>query len=352
MKGKSETGRGAGGVLAVALLMLGLALPAPAQPLGRYAAERPVMGTAFRMVAYAPDSLAAHRAFDAAFARLDALDRRLSDYRADSELSRLSATAGTGRAVPVSDDLWAVLAAAQRMAEASGGAFDVTVGPLTRLWRHARRRGTRPPEEALHAALAAVGYRHLQLGPAVQTVRLARPGMRLDLGGIAKGYAAAEALRVLEQHGLPRALVDAGGDLALGLPPPGEAGWRVAVRTVDEAGGRAAEEVLLAACAVATSGDAYRYVEVDGVRYSHLLDPRTGLGLTHRREVTVIAPGGMLADALASALSVLPPEEGLALARMHPGTAARLVEQDAGGRWHAVATPAFPSPTHPPDPDL
>ncbi len=311
-----------------------------AQPLERFVFSRPQMGTQVNLVLYAPDSALARRAAAAVFARIDTLNRRLSDYLAESELNRLSATAGTGRDVPVSDDLWTVLAAAQRLAEATDGAFDVTVGPLTRLWRHAARRSELPPAEELEKARRAVGYRHVRLDPDARTVRLVQPGMRLDLGGIAKGYAADEALAVLRTFGITQALVDAGGDVALGEPPPAAPGWRVAVSAVDENGEVVQEARLLARSAVATSGDTYRFVEVDGVRYSHLLDPRTGLGLTDRSLVTVVAPTGMQADALASAVGVLGPEAGLAFVAGLPGVAARIIAPE-GARHRFSQSPTF-----------
>jgi thiamine biosynthesis lipoprotein len=188
----------------------------------------------------------------------------------------------------VSDDLRDVLRAAVAVSEASDGAFDVTVGPLVALWRAARATGRLPDAAALEAARAKVGWRKLEVRG--NHVELA-PGMRLDLGGIGKGYAADAALATLRARGVERALVDIGGDLALGEGP-----WTVRV---------AGEPRELERCGVAASGDTERFVEVDGVRYSHLLDPRTGLGLTHGIEVTVIAPTATEADAWASAASVL-----------------------------------------------
>ena len=327
--------------IALFLTLAGVAAsPLRAQPLERYAYSRAQMGTAFNIVLYAPDSVLAQRAADAAFARIDTLNEHLSDYLADSELSRLSATAGQGQAVPVSDDLWAVLMAAQRMAEQTGGAFDVTVGPLTRLWRWAMRRDRLPPEDRLAHARQAVGYRHLVLDSLAHTVSLKKLEMGLDLGGIAKGFAVDEALEVLQAFGLTRVLIDGGGDLRLGDPPPGAPGWRIEVSRVNADGERVQEERFLARKAVATSGATYRYVEVDGVRYSHLLDPRTGMGLTDERLVTVIAPTGMQADALASALSVLGPDDGLAFAAGLPEVAARFILGKAEG-YHQRQSPTF-----------
>ena len=298
------------------------------------------MGTQFNIVLYAPDSTTARRAAAAAFARIDTLNQHLSDYLSDSELSRLSATAGSGRDVPVGDDLWTVLHAAQRLAAQTDGAFDVTVGPLTRLWRWATRRQRLPPDDQLAQARAATGYRFLTLDSAARTARLTRPDMRLDLGGIAKGYAVDEALKVLQAHGFSRALIDGGGDIRLGDPPPDRAGWRVTISTARDGSEPVTEERMLARRAIATSGATYRYVEVDGVRYSHLLDPRTGIGMTDERLVTVIAPTGMQADALASALSILDPEDGLALAAETPDTAARIILR-VGEGYQQQQSPPF-----------
>ncbi len=310
------------------------------------------MGTEFRIVLYAPAAPAARRAADAAFARVDELDRRLSDYRPESELSRLSATAGSGGAVPLSQDLWSVLEAAQSIAALTDGAFDVTVGPFSRLWRWAARRGRLVPPDRLEEVRSAVGHRWLRLDADRRTATLERPGMRLDLGGIGKGYAADEALATLRAHGIDRALVDAGGDVVAGAPPPGKAGWRIEVptaKTADESIARSgpeaspqssppptsessAEWISLARGAIATSGDASRFVVVDGIRYSHILDPRTGIPLRERRVVTVLAPTATRADALASALSVLGPGSGFALADGLPGVGARIIESNGSGR--------------------
>ena len=328
--------------LLIVVFCAATAWPLPAQPLERYAFNRAQMGTQFNIVLYAPDSLHARRAADAAFARIDTLNQHLSDYLSESELSRLSATAGSDRDVPVGDDLWTVLQNAQRLAAQTDGAFDVTVGVLTRLWRWAMRRGRLPPDDELAQAREAVGYQHLVLDSVARTARLDRPGMRLDLGGIAKGYAVDEALTVLQAHGLPHALIDGGGDIRLGEPPPGQRGWRVELTTVRADGQRTTEARLLARRAIATSGATYRYVEVDGIRYSHILDPRTGMGLTDERVVTVIAPTGMQADALASAFSVLNPDEALAFVGGLAGVAVRLIQRVDDG-YRQRQSPPFES---------
>lgn len=288
------------------------------------------MGMPFKLVLYAADADAANRASKAAYARIAELDGRLSDYQNDSELSRLSGTAGQGAAVPVSEDLWKVLARSQELAERSEGAFDVTVGPYVRLWRRARRQHVLPSSERLDEAGRAVGYRGMVLDEAAKQVELKRPGMRLDLGGIAAGFALDEALAVLRRQGVSRALLDASGDILVGDPPPGAAGWRIGVAPLDAPDGQPSCYLTLVNAAVTTSGDAWQYVEIGGVRYSHIVDPRTGLGLTERSSVTVVAPDCTTADSLATAICVLGPEPGAALAEDTPGVAALIVREVDG----------------------
>ena len=308
----------------------------------RFIYERAEMAVPFRITLFAPDEQAAREAADAAFDRVRALNGALSDYDSDSELSRLSRTAGQGLAVPVSDDLWRVLEAAQQLAERSGGAFDITVGPLVNLWRHARRQRTLPPPEKIQEMRQRVGYTNLRLDPNARTAELQKSGMRLDLGGIAKGYAVDEALRVVRTRGYGQALVAASGDMVAGDPPPGMNGWRVAITPLD-APGAPRTTVAIANCGIATSGDTFQRIEINGVRYSHILDPRSGFGLTDHALVTVIAPTGMIADALATAVSVMPAADAMALIKSTPEAAGRIVrktnetiEVKEAGRWAEV----------------
>jgi len=272
-----------------------LALAPVALTAERFESGEPVMGTVARITLYASSAGEARAGFAAAFDRIRALDAELSDYRPDSELMRLCRRAG--EAVKVSDDLFRVLQDAQRVARDTNGAFDVTLGPLVRLWRRTRLKGRLPAPAEIARARGLCGYRRMTLDGRRRTVRLESKGMLLDLGGIAKGYAAAEALGVLHARGLGRALVAIGGDLALGDAPPEKPGWRVEIEHL----GKVME---LANVCVSTSGDAVQFVEIGGVRYSHILDPRTGVGVRNQKAVTVIAPEGAIADALATAISV------------------------------------------------
>jgi thiamine biosynthesis lipoprotein len=298
--------------------------------LARFEFEQTEMAVPMRIVLYAADSATATRVAREAFARIHALNAIMSDYDAQSELRRLCDTAGSGKAVRVSDDLWKVLAHAQAVSAQSEGAFDVTVGPVVRLWRRARRQRELPPPEALAAARALVGYQLVRLDPHAHSVELLKPGMRLDLGGIAKGYAMDEAYAALRHAGVPRALVEAGGDVRLGDPPPERPGWHLALQPLDDPHGRPESYLVLSRVAVSTSGDAMQFVEIGGRRYSHIVDPRTGMALTDHSRVTVVAPDGITADALTKVVSVLEPKKGLNVIEDTPGVAAQIVRAPDG----------------------
>lgn len=315
----------------------------------RFEFTQPQMGVPCRIVLYAPDAASASNAAYAAFARIAALNQIMSDYEDDSELTLLSHTAGSGRAVKVSDDLWRVLECGQGFAGRSDGAFDVTVGPIVQLWRRARRQHELPDPARLAAASQAVGYRKLVLDSRQHTAKLTVPGMRLDLGGIAKGYAVDEALKTLRAYGVKRALVSGGGDMAASDPPPGTRGWRIEVAPLDATNAPPRCFVLVKNCGLATSGDLFQYVELGGRRYSHIVDPHTGVGLTDHSLVTVLAPNGMTADALSTAVSVLGPETGLKLVEATPRAAAHIVRKPHG-RIEVFESKRFGKFVEPPPP--
>jgi thiamine biosynthesis lipoprotein len=322
-----------------ALLCAGCVTP-PQAELHRYEFSQPQMGVPFRIVLYTTNQAHAETAAKAAFDRIRELNDKLSDYDLDSELSKLSRASGQGRTVPVGEDLWKVLTAAQNWARLSDGAFDVTVGPVVNLWRHARRQQQLPRADRLSEAKARVGYTNLVLDPKNQTALLLVPEMRLDLGGIAKGFAADEALKILRRQGIRSALVAAAGDIALGEAPPGEHGWKVTLASLDVTNAPPPKVLTLASCGVATSGDLFQRLEIDGVRYSHIVNPRTGIGLTDHSLVSIIAPDCMAADALATALSVLGPEKGLRLVKATPGTGMRLLRTPNQNKIEVVEYPS------------
>jgi len=245
-----------------------------------------------------------------------------------------------GQPVRVSAELFDVLTKANRFSELSQGAFDVTVGPLVRQWRFARKKKVLPLPPEVRFASAAVGYRKVLLNSKTRTVTLQAPNMRLDLGGIAKGYAADEALAILRAKGLTRALVAASGDIAAGQAPPGKRGWKVSISSLDPSTNQSTAAVLLRNAAISTSGDIEQFIEIGGTRYSHIVDPKTGHGLTNRIQVTVIARKATDTDALATAVSVLGPERGLQLVEAFPSCSALILLKDEA-KTRVIASKRF-----------
>jgi FAD:protein FMN transferase len=287
------------------------------------------MGTLMRIKLYAPNQAAAKQAFTAAFNRIAQLDQTLSDYNPTSELNHLT-TAAYPNPTHVSQDLFNVVAASLQIAGHSNGAFDITIGPLTHLWRQARRDHRIPSRAGIEAAKARCGYQKLHLNRAAQTIQLDAPQMQLDVGGIAKGYAAEEALTVLKNLGFTHALVAASGDLAFGDAPPNEPGWKIGIDSLDQADKPFTRVLFLTNLAVSTSGSTEQFLESNGKSYSHIIDPKTGMGLVDNMTVTTIDKHGMLADAAATAVSVLGCDKGLAYVEREPGLAAFIIVKNQG----------------------
>jgi thiamine biosynthesis lipoprotein len=264
------------------------------------------------------------------------------------------ARAAAGTPIAIGADLFTLLETSDALARRTGGAFDVTIGRLTHLWRRARRVNALPSAADVEAARLAGGHARVHLERGRRTVTLAGPGIELDLGAIAKGYAADEALGVLRARGIGAALVAIGGDIAAGDPPPGRPSWTVAVPRLDAFAKTTAPEsywIALAHAAVSTSGDAEQWMTAGGVRYSHVIDPRTGWPLTGRQSTSVVARRGIDADALSTAIGVLDDAAGAALIRDWRSGAqapAALWQRAAGGAvtdhhtstWPAIAGPA------------
>lgn len=280
------------------------------------------MGMPVRIAVYAQDERAASAAARAAFAHIASLEDRMSDYRVDSEVRRLELRPREW--VPVSAPLYDVLARAIEIAQASDGAFDPTVGPLVQLWREARRTGRLPSRAAIQSARERVCWRYLSIDSS-RRVRLDRAGMRLDLGGIAKGYILQSAVDLLRTRGVKHVMIEAGGDIVVGDPPPGRRGWRIETPGADTTIRALAGQ--LARASISTSGPSEQFIEIDGVRYSHVIDPRTGDALTRPLHATVIASDGATADALSTALTVLDASRHAAFLARFPGVAAGIHER-------------------------
>jgi len=271
------------------------------------------MGVEVRIVLYARSSEVAEKAAKEAFASFRALNEIMTDYDSESELMLLSESRGSTK---VSDDLFTVLKAAKHYCTISEGAFDVTIGPLVGLWRRSRRMQELPRQQLVEEAKERVGNHLWELDEKSQSVRLLKANMKFDLGAIAKGYAVDKAFEIIEKHGIMAQLVDAGGDFRVGVPPPGMEGWRIAKNN---------KTVLLKNAAMATSGGRFQFVEIDGVRYAHIVDPKTGFGITGLQTVHVTAPTAMEADALATAVIILGEKKGKALIDALPNVSVEIV---------------------------
>lgn len=306
----------------------------------KYIFERPEMGSPFTITIEAADSMAASIAAAAAFQKADTLNGLLSDYIDSSEINRLSATSGQGRFVRVSTPLFTILQRSVEAAQWSGGSYDVTIGPVVKLWRKARKTRVFPDADSIRAALRKTGYRYVHLDTLNQSVWLERPGMQLDVGGLGKGFVAQAALDLLAEHGFQTAMVNAGGKIVVGKAPSGRQGWVIGINAPNEKEEILPGLLLLKHKAIATSGDIYQYVEWKGRRYSHIVNPKTGIGLTRRRNVTAIAADGTQADWLATACSILSYHKSLKLIRHFP-EAALLITESRNGRIIRKSSPDF-----------
>ncbi len=289
------------------------------------------MGTLFNITLFASDQPSANAAAVAAFQRVADLERIMTDYDPRSELRQLCLRPA-GEPTRVSPELFYIIQESQRVARETGGAYDITVGPYVHAWRAARKSGVLPSAQELARLRQAVGYEKLRLDARSRSVTLLVPNMELDLGGIGKGYAADEALAVLRRKGITRALVAASGDIAIGDAPPGKAGWKVGIQSMDGAPDELYRTVLLHNAGVSTSGDTEQNVEINGVRYSHIIDPATGLGLTNRVQDTIIGPNATITDGLDTPIGIMGVKRGLALIDSQPKLAAIIVVKDGTGR--------------------
>ena len=304
---------------------------------------RYLMGTSIRVEVYGGTLGDRQAAAAEAFGAVAEVDRLMSDYRSDSELTRLNQTAAHG-AVPVSAPLLSVLEAADRVSRASAGAFDVTVGPLVRLWGFKDKRAHMPTAAELAVVRDVVDYRNVILDRAAHSVRFARLGVQIDLGGIAKGFAVEVAAASLRRRGLS-GVVDAGGNQFMVGLPPGKPRWSVGLSR--PGGADALLGVLdLAGGALSTSSDASNFLTAGGKTYGHLLDPRSLQPSDASLSVTIVSPDGTLSDALSKAVFVLGPRAGLELLASFPHTAGIVAYQLADGRLAVAVSPELAAAFH------
>ena len=270
----------------------------------RYAYSIQKMGSPFNLVLYADTKQIADSAAKESFKLVDSINLICSDYDSTSELFKLRYSV-VGLPVRVSPILFELLYVAKAANKDAYGSFDITVGPLSRLWRSARKSQQFPTNGAINTARNRIGFNKVQLDSAAQTITFLQPNMQLDMGAIAKGYAADKVLALLQSRGITTALVDAGGDMVVAGMPPQKKGWTIGINVPGQQEQLLEPKLILSNKAVATSGDAFQYMLHEGKKYGHIIDPRTGYGVTFQRNVTVVAPDATTADWLATACSIL-----------------------------------------------
>jgi thiamine biosynthesis lipoprotein len=305
--------------------------------------EEAIMGTAIRVELWCDDLREGEAAAAAVMQEMHRIDRTMSPHKPGSELSRINREAAQ-RAVPLSEEMWGLLTRAVAFSALSGGAFDISYAAAGQHYDYRARK--RPDAATLAAAQARVGWRKLCLDPHGRTLRFAEPGMRIDLGGFAKGHAVDNAATLLRQRGIAHAMVSAGGDSRVigdrcGRP------WSVAIRDPRREG-QAVAVLPLEDVSISTSGDYERYFDDGAERVHHLIDPATGRSPQGVHSVTVLADDGLSCEALSKAVFVLGPVQGLALIETVPGVDAVVV--DSAGTLHASSNllHGLPQPPHPP----
>jgi thiamine biosynthesis lipoprotein len=299
----------------------------------RYAYSMQKMGSPFNIVLYADTKQMADSVAQESFKLVDSINLVCSDYDSSSELFKLR-YAAVGKSIKVSPILMELFCTAHKAYKDADGSFDITVGPLSRLWRSARKSQQFPTNAAINEARNRVGFNKLQIDSNAQTITFLQSKMQLDMGAIAKGYAADKVLALLQSHGITTALVDAGGDMvAFGIPPQ-KKGWTIGINVPGQQEKLLERKLVLSNKAVATSGDAFQFMVHEGKRYGHIIDPRTGYGVTFQRNVTVVAPTATTADWLATACSILTLEQVKILAKKYKSEV--LITTLQNGRIHKV----------------
>jgi thiamine biosynthesis lipoprotein len=316
-----------------------ITLSAEAQ-LKRFTFSQPKMGSPFTIIFYSADSLRADVVAAQCFQLVDSLVSIFSDYIDSSELNKLCATAGkTDSYVKVSADLFNILLLSKKAYEKSDGTFDITLGPLTKLWRKARKEKIFPDDTTIRRKLALTGFKKIKIDTTTHSVLLLQPGMQLDLGGIAQGYIGQRVIDFLKEENISNALVDVSGDIVTTGSPPNTKGWTVAINIPGKTDELQKQNLLISNKAVTSSGDAYQYMEHNKKRYSHIIDPKTGYGITSQKNVTVIANDGTTADWLTKACSILSFHKAKKL--VHSLQAEVLIAQIKNGRIISHSTIGF-----------
>jgi thiamine biosynthesis lipoprotein len=332
------------------VLLLGISLPmsAPSAHAQWLTGEEAIMGTAIRVELWVDDEATGEAAIAAVMAEMHRIDRAMSPYKPESELSRINREAAE-RPVPISQEMFDILSRSIEFSKISGGAFDITFSSVGYLYDY--RRHIKPTDKDIEQALPGIDYRHIQLDAQKRTVRFARPGVRIDLGGIGKGHAVDNGIALLKKRGITQAIVTAGGDSRV-LGDRGGRPWMVGIRDPRRKDNMVAVIPLINS-AISTSGDYERYFEADGERYHHILNPKTGRSATGVHSVSVIGPDATTTDGLTKPVFILGPEKGLRLIESIPGIDAVIIDADGKmfyssglqGRKQESSGPAKPTST-------
>src|SRR5436190_8046604 len=272
------------------------------------------MGSSFNIIFYHTDSAEVVSLSKECFLIVDSLDNIFSDYRSESEVGRLALQKNLID-IKISDELFSMIVRSKDVWERSDKTFDITIGALTQLWRKAKKENRFPSEAEIKAAKELTCFKNLIINESSKTISFKKPGIRLDFGGIVPGYVTKRVIEFLKTKNINSALVDASGDIVVSDSPPGKDGWTIGVNLPESENELWDKKLELNNCAVSTSGDVYRYTIHNGIKYSHIIDPKRGYGVTSQRNVTVITKYGADADWLATACSILPIKKALKLAK-------------------------------------
>ena len=296
------------------------------------------MGSAFNLIIVSTNSNKANHLARKSYELVDSLSHIFSNYDSSSELSKINASAGL-LPYKMSPAMLDLVQKAEQAFIQSKGAYDISIGPLSTLWRNARKAKLFPDSSTVVATKKLVGLNQVKINKRLGTIFLPNADMQLDFGGIAKGYIAQWVINYLKANGIQQALADAGGDIVMSGAPLNQKGWLIGVNLPETTDELMTKKLLLSNAAVATSGDVYQYIEYKGVKYSHIINPLTGYGVTNLRNVTIIAKTGSTADWLATACSILPIKEAKQLAISNQ--AALLITTIKNGKLVFEASPNF-----------
>jgi thiamine biosynthesis lipoprotein len=296
------------------------------------------MGSAFNLTIVSTDSNKANYLARKSYELVDSLNHIFSNYDSSSELSKINASAGL-LPYKMSRAMWDLVQKSQYAYIQSKGAYDISIGPLSSLWRNARKVKLFPEASTVVARKKLVGFAQIKINKRLGTIFLPNANMQLDFGGIAKGYIAGWVINYLKANGIQQALADAGGDIVMSGAPLNQKGWLIGVNLPETTDQLLNKKLQLSNCSVATSGDVYQFIEYKGVKYSHIINPLTGYGVTNLRNVTIIAKNGATADWLATACSILPIQEAKQLAISNQ--AALLITTLKNGKLVFEASPNF-----------